>query len=87
MIGLVVMVIGASVIIAYAAKSMVFMVTLATTLSFLMAPVFAWLNYRVVTSRQMPLEAQPGLFLKILSWTGIFFFIVFSLIYLYWTFL
>jgi len=87
LIGLVVMVIGASLIIAYAAKSMVFMVNLATTISFLMAPIFAWLNYRVVTNRQMPIEAQPGLFLKVLSWTGIFFFVVFSLVYLYWTFL
>lgn len=85
-IGLVVMVVGALIMIAYAAKSMVFMVTLATTMSFLTAPLLAWLNYRVVTDKQMPLAAQPGLFLKVLSWVGIFFFTTFSVVYLYWTF-
>ncbi|MFA5417529.1 MAG: divalent metal cation transporter [Bacteroidales bacterium] len=84
--GLIVMVIGAFLMIAFAAKSMVFMVTLATTLSFLTAPLLAWLNYRVVTDSHMPIEARPGYLLKILSWTGIFFFAAFSVVYLYWTF-
>jgi len=84
--GIVVMVAGALMVIAYAAKSMEVMVTLATTLSFLTAPLLAWLNYRVVSDSHMPLEARPGLLLKILSWTGIFFFAAFSVVYLYWTF-
>ena len=32
---------------------------LATTLSFLTAPVLAWLNYRAVTSDRMPEERRP----------------------------
>jgi len=83
-IWLVVMIIGTSLIIAFAAKTMVFMVTVATTISFLTAPVLAWLNYRVVTDDHMPIEARPGLFLQILSWIGIVFFVVFSFIYLFW---
>lgn len=80
------MIIGASVIIASAAITMVYMVTVATVLSFLTAPVLAWLNYRVVTDDHVPEYARPGLFLRILSWTGIVFFIFFSLVFLYWEF-
>ncbi len=78
---------GASLIIAFAARSMVHMVTMATTLSFLTAPVLAWLNYKVVTDKHMPEDTRPGLFLRVLSWVGIVFFTVFSFVYLYWKFL
>jgi len=78
---------GASFILAFEAESMVHMVTIATTLSFLTAPVLAWLNYKVVTDKHMPEHDRPGLFLRILSWVGIGFFTVFSLVYLYWKFL
>jgi Mn2+/Fe2+ NRAMP family transporter len=81
-IWLVVMIIGTSFIIAFAAKTMVLMVTIATTLSFLTAPILAWLNYKVVTDKHMPAEAMPNLFLRILSWIGIVFFVVFSVVYL-----
>jgi Mn2+/Fe2+ NRAMP family transporter len=78
---------GASIILAFAAKSMVHMVTMATTISFLMAPIFAWLNYKVVTDGHMPPESRPGKFLRVLSWIGIGFFTVFSMVYVYWRFL
>ncbi len=86
-IWLILMVMGASLIITFAAKTMVFMVTIATTISFLTAPILAWLNYKVVTDSHMPIEARPGLFLRILSWIGIGFFVTFSLVYFYWWFL
>lgn len=78
---------GTLIIIAFFAKSMLFMVTMATTLSFLTAPILAWLNYKVVTDNQMPAAYRPGLFLKTLSWAGIGFLSVFSIIYLYWQYL
>ncbi len=81
---LLVMFVGTLVIIAFFAKSMRVMVDVATTLSFVTAPILAYLNYKVVTSDKMPEYARPGLWLRILSWTGIFFFVVFTLIYLYW---
>lgn len=84
---LVLMIIGATLIIAFAAKSMVHMVTIATVLSFLMAPIIAWLNYKVVTDEHMPPEARPGIFLRILSWVGIIFLVVFTVYYLYWFFM
>ena len=76
-IWMVIMILGTIAIIAFAAKSMVYMVTVATVLSFVIAPVMAWLNYRVVTDRHMPEYARPGLFLRVLSWTGIAFFVLF----------
>jgi Mn2+/Fe2+ NRAMP family transporter len=75
---------GTLAIIIFFAKTMIFMVTVATTLSFLTAPVLAWLNYKVVTGKQMPENYRPGIFLKILSWFGISFLTIFSIIYLYW---
>jgi len=83
-IWLTVMIAGTSVIITFAAKTMVYMVTVATVLSFLVAPVMAWLNYRVVTDDHMPEYARPGLFIRILSWVGISFFVFFSVVFLYW---
>ena len=83
----VILILGASAIIAFAAKSMVHMVTMATTLSFLMAPIFAWLNYRVVTDSHMPAESRPGKFMRVLSRVGIVFFTVISIVYVYWRFL
>ncbi len=83
---LLLMIAGALLIIAFAAKSMIQMITVATVLSFLMAPIIAWLNFKVVTDDHMPDEAKPGKFLRILSWIGIIFLVLFSLIYLYWVF-
>lgn len=80
---LLVMVTGATLTIAYAAKSMAFMVTVATTMAFLTAPFLAWLNYRVVTDNHMPIENRPGLFLRVLSLVGIFFFAAFAVVYVY----
>jgi len=81
---LLIMFTGSLIIISFFAKSMRGMVDVATTLSFLTAPVLAYLNYRVVTSTEMPAYAKPGKFLKLLSWIGIAFFVIFSLVYLYW---
>jgi len=83
MLLIMVLILGTFLIIVFLAKSMAYMVNFATTLSFVTAPVLAWLNYRVVTDKHMPLEARPGLGLRILSWIGIGFFIVFTLIYFY----
>ena len=58
------------------------MVTIATTLSFLTAPVFAIINYKVVTNDTMPEAARPKGWLKYLSWAGILFLVVFSVIFL-----
>lgn len=60
------------------------MVDLATTLSFLTAPILAFLNYRLVTANHVPDDYQPKPWLKWLSWGGIIFLTGFALLYLYW---
>ena len=77
---------GTSVIIIFLAKSMAQMVNFATTLSFITAPIIAWLNFRVVTDKHMPINARPGLLLRLISWVGIIFFVGFTLVYFYWVF-
>ncbi|MBI9053830.1 MAG: divalent metal cation transporter [Bacteroidales bacterium] len=62
---------GTMVIISFFLKGMSFMVDLATTLSFLTAPVLGYLNLKVVTSKNVPKEYQPKLWLRTLSWIGL----------------
>lgn len=75
--------ITAVIIIGFFTKNMRSLLEMATILSFLTAPVFAFINYKVVTSNFIPTENHPKIWLKILSWAGIIFLISFSLIYLY----
>ena len=78
------MIVGTTLIILFMATSMGFMVNFATTLSFITAPVLAWLNYRAVTDKHMPLEARPPKWLRILSWIGIIFFVAFTFVWFYY---
>ena len=77
---------GAIILLTVLKSSMVFMVTVATTLSFLTAPVLAVMNFKVVTGRNMPLHAVPPGWLIVLSWLGIAFLTGFSSVYLYFLF-
>jgi Mn2+/Fe2+ NRAMP family transporter len=75
---------GTLLLMRYFASSMRFMVDFATTLSFLMAPLLAILNYKVVTDKHIPRHGRPGKWLRILSWAGIVFLSAFTVIYLIW---
>ncbi len=81
---LLILLLGALVIINFFASSMLVMVDAATAMSFVTAPVLAYINYRVITGSGMPEEAKPGKALRVLSWVGIIFFTVFTIVYLYW---
>lgn len=74
---------GAVILLSILKSGMTFMVDLATTLSFLTAPILAFINYKVVTGKDMPDEGRPPKWLKLLSWAGLVFLIGFSLYYLY----
>jgi len=69
-------------ILVFFTRSMGSLLEFATILSFLAAPVFAIINYKVVTSKFMPDGSQPRQWLKLLSMAGIGFLVLFSLIYL-----
>jgi Mn2+/Fe2+ NRAMP family transporter len=75
---------GALLLLGYLATSMRLMVDIATTLSFVTAPVLAFMNYRVITSRHVPENVRPGLGLRAWSWTGIIFLSLFTLFYIGW---
>ena len=59
------------------------LVQIATILSFLTAPFYAFLNYRLVTSKHMPLSFQPSKGLKGLSILGLIFLIVFAVSFVF----
>jgi len=59
------------------------LVDLATTISFLIAPLIAIMNYRLVTGKFISKEAQPGIIIRLLSWSGILFLTLFGLYFIY----
>jgi Mn2+/Fe2+ NRAMP family transporter len=73
-------------ILQFAGPRLLTLVDFATVLSFLTAPIFAFMNYRVVTSPHMPEEARPGIWMRTLSWASMIFLLGFSLMYAYWQF-
>ena len=75
--------ISASIIIGFFIENMVSLLIFATILSFITAPVFAFINYKVVTNESFPIEFQPPSWLKILSWMGMVFLVGFIIMYVY----
>lgn len=77
---------GALLLIWLAGEHFTRFVDVATLLSFLSAPILAWITFRVVMSPEMPEEARPGRRLQALSWAGIVFGLGFSIAWLVWRF-
>ncbi|MEA5445148.1 divalent metal cation transporter [Gammaproteobacteria bacterium AB-CW1] len=75
---------GALVIIRYFGGAFTTLVDFATTVSFLSAPILAWLNLRAVTGPWMPTAERPGPVLRGLSWLGLAFLVGFSLAWIGW---
>lgn len=76
-----------SLLVLYLAGSkFIFMVDLATTMSFLAGPIFAYINYKLIFSEHFPDDQKPALWLKLLSWFGMLFITGFALTFLYWKF-
>lgn len=71
--------IGALLTILFMGGSMKFLVDLATTLSFLVAPVIAYANFRLVTGKFISKEDHPGRAMRILAILGIVFLTLLSL--------
>ncbi|WP_159948510.1 Nramp family divalent metal transporter [Polaribacter septentrionalilitoris] len=70
--------IGTFLILKYFMDNMGLLVKIATILSFLTAPFYAILNYKLITGKHTPQEHQPGIYLRILSIIGILCLIGFS---------
>jgi Mn2+/Fe2+ NRAMP family transporter len=74
--------IGTVLVLKYFMDNMGLLIKTATILSFLTAPFYAILNYRLITSKHTPNEHQPGIFLRVLSAIGIVFLVGFSIWFL-----
>lgn len=78
---------GSLVIIGLFMSGMTLLVDIATTLSFLTAPILAYINYRAVTGSWMPDGTRPGPRLIILNWLSLIFLSGFALFFLIWRFI
>lgn len=73
---------GALIIIYFFGSSLKSLVDLATTISFIVAPIIAIINLRLVTGKYISKELQPSKAMKWLSYLGIIFLLSFSVIYI-----
>ena len=73
---------GTMLIFYYLQSEMGALVELATVLSFVTAPFYAILNYKLVVSKNMPKSHRPTKSMRILSITGILFLTFFALGYI-----
>lgn len=83
---LIITIIGAAGILFGMLKNMKALVDLATTLSFVVAPFFAVMNYLVMNSAQIPKEHHPKGAMKLISFLGILFLTGFSCWYIFMRF-
>ncbi len=81
---IIIVVAGALLLMSILSSTMRVMVDIATTISFITAPLLAILNYKVVTDKHMPAEGKPKQWLRIYALIGIVFLCGFTLFYLYW---
>ncbi|MCB9256647.1 MAG: divalent metal cation transporter [Chitinophagales bacterium] len=74
---------GALAVIIFFNNNFAALVNFATILSFLIAPIIAVLNYKLVISSDLSKAQQPGTFMKIWTYLGIILLSAFSIFYLY----
>ncbi len=77
-----VLLIGALIVVLQFAGNLRDLVDFATVLSFLIAPVIAIFNFRLVTGKFLKKNMHPSMWLKILSFSGIIFLTGFAVYFL-----
>lgn len=77
------LIVGSFIILQFFVSNMKQLVDFATTMSFLIAPVFAFINYKLINSHQVSEIFKPKRFLKYWTMIGLLFLISFSAYYLY----
>lgn len=75
---------GALLIIFRFGTSLKALVDLSTTISFVVAPLIAVVNFRLVMRRNINDTQKPGILMQFLSYAGILFLTVFSIVYIWW---
>ncbi|HET8865297.1 MAG TPA: Nramp family divalent metal transporter [Gracilimonas sp.] len=85
--GMLIVISSISILVLYLTGSQfTYIIDLATSLSFLTAPVLAFINYRLIMSKFFPEQYRPKLWLRLLSWFGMIFLSAFALLFFYWRF-
>jgi Mn2+/Fe2+ NRAMP family transporter len=79
---LLILVSGTLFIFLFFQSEMGILVKIATILSFLTAPFYAFFNYRLISSKHTPDEARPSIFMKWYSILSIIILIAFSIWYI-----
>ena len=74
---------GALLIILQYLNQLKALVDFATSLSFLIAPFAAWLNFRAVLSPEVAASHRPPTWLRALAWAGLLFLTAFALLYVW----
>lgn len=75
---------GSLLLLIFLGDQFRFLIDLATTMSFLTAPVLAFMNHKLIHQPEVSEEFRPKPWLYWLSISGIIFLSLFALIYLYW---
>lgn len=73
---------GTSAIFIWFSDELITLVKIATIISFLTAPFYAIINYKLIVSKHTPKAHQPLLAMRILSWLGMAFLIGFGVWYI-----
>lgn len=81
--GIAVVVVGSFALVYFLSKNLKDLVDIATILSFVIAPLIAIVNYKLVTGSLVPTSYHPKAWLKYLSWAGIIFLTGFAIYYLW----
>jgi Mn2+/Fe2+ NRAMP family transporter len=84
-IWLIILLLGTAAIFIFFSGQFAKLLNLATILSFLTAPFFAFVNYRLIY-QHLPKAQHPPLWIKYLSWAGFIYLIGFSIYYLAYSF-
>lgn len=80
-------VVAACVIVLYFVQNLLQLLSFAAIISFVTSPILAYINYRVMNASNVPVEERPGPFLKLLSLTGLLFFLLMTVGFVYVTFI
>ncbi len=81
--GIAIVVVGSFAIVYFLSENLKDLVDIATILSFVIAPLIAIVNYKLVTGALVPSSYHPKIWLKVLSWLGIVFLTGFAIYYLW----
>lgn len=74
--------VGTIAIFFFFASEMGRLVRIATILSFITAPFYAFINFKLISGKHTPAEWRPSLKMKLLSWCGLIFLTGFTFWYL-----